>query len=370
MSSGREYTLCDFGWNATQASAVQAVKVQSALDSGEPLVMPVGETVHIDQPLFMEHCPSLRGYGGDLTNQCLGASQFQCDEPAVDILTIKKNHAHVSGIGFHGTGDRYLAGGRGIVVGDGLSHVVGVVIERVTTNRRHAHGIHVRSAGGLVVDRCWLWGHYSALKMQNVVGADTGDNKITNCDFNADMEIGAGIRWTSGGGLYIHGSKFNMGFNHLRMDWSEGSSGNFALIGSSLETCASISVDIRGSHIFKRAQFVGNTWGINSAAIAVRNYNATPGDAGTPWLEDLNISGNTIHTGGAGGPTTYAPAIDLGCVKRALVQGNNIFGHGTASQGIILRQQAVDSAIGPNLIRGCTTPVVNYSLTSSVSAQL
>ena len=336
-----EYSLKDFGWNQTLPASEQVIAVQSALDSGEPLTFK--GTITIDAPLVMEHCPSLRGFGGDLTNRALGVSQIRTGEPDIPMLTMLKSHAVVQGFGFHGDGPPGVRSG--LVVGNGVDYTYAPVIDRITTNFGLHHGIHVKGVGGMVLSNSWLWGSNDAAFIENLIQVDAGDNKVTNCDFNA-LSGGAGLRWHSGGGLYILGCKFVNGTNHINMSWKSGGSGNFTLVGCSLEGGEHISVDIDGNQTFRRAQFTGNTWGGVLMAVAVRNFHSSA------WLEQLVITGNTARVLGNN------PVFDLGCVAEGVVSGNAIHGNGIASTGIHTRNPS-SGTIGKNCIAGCAQTVVN-----------
>lgn len=354
MSNGKYRTLDEFGWTSGLTPSSQRVKVQDAFDSGEPLLMPCGEAVSIsDVGLVANHPLHLVGHGADTAAAASCASMFRSNTPGIQFITIKPT-AHNSRLsGFHIQAD--AAGSTGIVLGDGVTdHLRGAVIESVSTNPSLHFGIHVLGAGGFVIDKCWLWGSDSALRLENLYHSDTGDNKITDSDFNAGP-AGAGIRWTTGGGLYVKGCKFGAGYNHIYMDWGA-SSGNFNLTGCSLETCTHISVDMRGSSTFKRAQLVGNTWGGVILAVAVRNFSPTN------WLEELLIEGNTIDNNSGN------PCMDIGCVSNAFITGNTIRSSGGSVAGIMLRNG--NGAVGQNKIIGCASPVVVAGGTWNVQPQL
>lgn len=353
IANGKERTLDEFGWNSSQSPAAQRANTQAALDSGEPIRLPVGESVTIDEPLVMAHKGgNLVGAGGDITNMATGPSQIRTAVANMPLIRVLGENCYLAGFNLHAD----ALGGAGIVVGDGINdHVRGFVAERISTSFNLLHGIHVKNSGGFVLNKCWLWGSDSALRLENLVSSDTGDNKITNCDFNA-LGSGAGIRWTSGGGLYVTGCKFGAGKNHINIDWNRGGSGNFSLIGCSLETCDHISVDMQGSHDFKRMQIVGNTWGGVIMAIAVRNFSPTN------WLKELLISGNTIDNNSGN------PCIDVGCTDNAFITGNNIRSSGGAVAGIMLRNG--NGAVGVNKIVGCASPVVVAGGSWNVAAQM
>ncbi len=344
MSTGRFWTLDEFGWNASLSDGVQWAKTQDALNSGERLLMPVCETVRIDAPLVMRaKRGNLTGGGGDLTNNANAVSQIRTSVANMPLLRVEADHCHIAGLNLHAD----AAGCTGLVLGDGVTdHVRGVVVERLTTNSVMNFGVHVLSAGGLVLRDSWLSGWDAALRLENRLHSDTGDNKITNVDFNAYGPMGAGIRWTSGGGLYVMASKFVNGLNHISMDWNRGGSGNFSLLGSSLESNRGISLDMRGDYDFKRVQITGNTWGgIPSVAIVARS------NCPSNWLKDLIVTGNTLDCYGVD------PIMDLGCTDNAFITSNTLRGNGTVPYGIYTRNGT--GGIGPNRFSGCGTAVQN-----------
>ncbi len=340
--------LSAFGWLSSQSASVQRAALQSALDSGEPIEW-IG-TVLVDAPLLLRYCPSLTGYGGDVTCGATAASQLRCAEPNVDVLLLTKSNAILADFNVHGDGQRMNGTGRGIVIGEGCTdHVRGVTLDRVTVNSFHRLGMHFVATAGTVLDRCNVLGRQAAIQVENVLDADCGDNFISNCTLGADPTQGACLRWYSGGGLYLTSVKMLQSFNHIRVD-CQGSSGNLSVTGGSLESCSQISVLMTGSVPFTRMQFTGVTWGVSSACLVVGN--ASP----MQWLDNLNVSGCTL-SGGADG----SPLIDLGHVRHAVIMGNELNGNGLASCGVMVRAECTDSRIGPNGIWGCGTPVVSFS---------
>jgi hypothetical protein len=344
-----ERSLSDFGWNTSQSPAAQWAAAQSALDSGEPLTF-LG-TVVIDQPLVAQHCPSLRGFGADLTINAMGASQIVSSDGAIDILTVLKDHCTLSNFNLHRHGGPGT--GRGVVIGDTTKKCVGVTLDRLSTNPYHRHGLHVQAMAKSNVDRCWWQGHEAAVRWQNIHGSDDGDNSIYGTRF-LGWEDSYGLHWTSGGGLYIAACKFLFGSTHMYVDWNDGGSGNLTVTGCSFESNSFISVDMRGSFPFKRAHFDACTWGGVLMALAVRNFNFTPGDGGAiHWLESLSINGCTADTEFA----DNTPIIDVGCTKNALVTGNILRGYGKASCGIFTRNGS--GVVGPNYHAGVPNKVIN-----------
>lgn len=348
MSVGKLRTFDEFGWLVSQSASVQRANVQSAFDSGERLLMPVGDTVQIDAPLVFNHPTELSGAGGDITDTATAASQFRCGVSGVQMLQIRSNHVRLSGFNLHADAPNI----EGIVIGDGTTTRRGVVLEDMTTAATLTRGVRFLSGANCTIRGGSIMGSDAALMIENQHNADEGDNIVQGAKFYSPS--GIGLKWLSGGGLYMGQSKFDGCANHVYVDWSSSGSGGFVAVGNSFETCIGISVDLRGEFPFERMMFVGNTWGVPSVAIAARNFCATN------WLKQLEISSNTIKVMGR------VPALDLGCTDNASVFSNSIDGTGVATAGIITRNGT--GAIGINRIVGCANQHFNYASWSMTSA--
>lgn len=307
---------------------------QSACDSGEPLLMPCGTPIDLSVPLVANHPLHLVGHGADTQVAGSAASMFTTSVANMPMLVLNPtaHNSRISGIAFQAS----ATGGTGIVLGDGTTdHLRGVILDGISTNPNLFFGIHVLAAGGFVIDKCWLWGNDAALRLENRMSADTGDNKITDTDFNAAGATGCGLKWTSGGGLYMKGNKFNTAATHIYMDWSLAASGGLVAVGNSFESCSGISVDLRGEFGFERMMFTGNTWGgIPSVAIASRNF------CSSNWLKDLSIVGNTFSAWGA------SPILDMGCTDNAWIATNVFRGNNIATPSVMIRNGT--GAVGTN----------------------
>lgn len=346
-SSGAPRTLASFGWNASLTPSAQRAAVQSALSSGEPLLAPTNEVVQTDGPLVMDATTTLLG---------TGASDFQCNDPSQDVIQVQADKCLIEAINVTHSS---LGSGCGISVGPNDGNFCRyVTLRRIWTSPNNRAGIHAVATGGLSIEGGNIWGR-DAILWENILSSDAGDNKIVGTDINADPNVGAGIRWLSGGGLYVGLCKFGSGYNHMNIAWNAGASGGLLLEHCSLETCTWISIDIDGSVPFERMHISNNTFGVPIVAIAVRNFQASP------WIKQLKINDNTVKVLGAAGP-----AFDIGSCTQALIDGNDIDGTGVCPAGIIVRPQCTNSHVGENFIRNCWTPVINQSPTTTVATQI
>jgi hypothetical protein len=342
----RYYTFDEFGWSAGLSPASQRSAVQSALDSGERLLAPVHDPVEIDDtPLDMNVTTTLIGNGN---------SKIRCAAPQTPILRVQSEHTTVENVQLIGTNTARTAAA--IIVGpQNGDHARYCTIDRVWTYGTHGIGIQVKATGGLTIKGGMVEGTSCGIRWENTVSCDTGDNKIIGVDINAGNTGGAGLWWTSGGGLYVQQCKFVQGINHVRINNSTGSTGSLMFTGNSFEGNTPISVDMVGNTWFNRMHFVGNSFGVLGAAIVVRNY-VTSGNT-HPWLGGLLIQGNTIQAGQNG-----APCMDIGCAKEPLIGANHIQGNGTAAAAIIVRPECHGGKFEStgSVITGCLTTIQNY----------
>lgn len=349
MANGRFRTFDEFGsptWNSTLSPALQRAAVQSAFDSGEPLLMPCGETVDIDGPLIALHSLHLMGHGADITNRAAALSQFRIGAAGIDLIHVLANNVVLERLNLHAD----AMGGRGIVIGDGVSpDPAGTILNNISTASNLLKGVDLIGGQETSIIDCWLNGQDSAICVNNGFSSDMGDNRIRGGKLNAYGPQGACLRFLSGGGLTVDGgTKFLNAFNHIKMDWRKGGSAGLTVKGCHFENCtSSISVDIDGNKGFERVIFSGNNWGNSSVAIVVRNFQ------GVPWLAELVVSDNVVKVFG----TAPIPAFDFGSVAQLSFDGNIVNGSGIASAGIIVRKPCTGS-IGINTIRNTTGPAI------------
>lgn len=339
MTNGQSWGFDQFAWNATQPDSIQRANVQNAFDSGEPLVMPRGEMVKIDGPLIASHPLHLVGHGADITNSAAALSQFRVGAAGVDMIHVLANNVILERFNLHAD----AMGGRGIVIGDGVSvSPMGTILNNISTGSNLSKGVEFLSGQEACLMDCWLFAQDAAICMNNRISSDTGDNRVRGGELNAYGAAGAGLLFKSGGGLIFEGgTKFLDCFNHIKMDWRPGGSGGLTVKGCSLEICRSaISVDIDGIIGFERMVFEGNSWGNAAVAIAVRNFQ------GVCWLKELVVSNNVVKVFG----TQSIPAFDFGSVAMLSFDGNVIDGQNIASAGVIVRKPCTGS-IGINTIR-------------------
>lgn len=344
----REYTLTEFGWSAGLSPANQRFSAQSALDSGERIGWPVHDPVEIDDtPLDMNVTTTLTGNG---------KSEIRCAAPQTPILRVQSEYSTVSNIKLNGTNAARTAAA--LIVGpQNNDHARYVTIDRIWTPGTHGFGIHVKATGGLTIKGGMVNGTLAGIRWENTVHSDTGDNKIRGVDINAGNEAGAGIWWTSGGGLLVQQCKLNQGYNHVKFDNSTGNTGTFELVGNSLEGNALISMDVVGNSWFNRMNIHSNNFGVLGCAVAVRNY--TTSGAAWPWLGGLSIAGNVFQAGQNG-----ANILDIGCAKDPLIGANHYQGNGTAPVAVFIRQQCSGGKVDltGSLITGCVNSWANYGV--------
>lgn len=350
MANGHYRTFDEFGWNASQSAPVQRANVQSALDSGEPLLRPVGETVLLDGPLVMTAPTTMIGQS---------TSIFNAADITQDILRIEADRAIVDGGQFFR--NQYGAG-KGIVVGpNGGTFCKWVRVRNTHTHINNSVGLHVKATGDLQVSQNNIAGYDSGVLWENILNSDAGDNKFFANDINANSTDGVGFRHRSGGGLYATLNKFGAGKNHVKYEWYYGSSGIAHWVNNGFETCTGISFDMDGTVPFVDMKIALNRFAVPSCAIVVRNFQSAP------WLTDLDVSTNQIYAGAPSG----SPCIDLGSVSVATLNANIIRGGGVAQCGIYVRPQATDIGVGcTNKIRGCVTPVINGGASTTIQPML
>lgn len=344
MASGQYRTFDEFGWASGLSPSAQTAAVQSALNSGEPLLAPVGETVTTDAPLLMDYTTHLIGNGN---------SKFRTADPDIDMIVVRSDRSVIRGLDI----DRTVSGsltGAAIRVGpkpDGYFAIYDTLDDN-QIGYNHKYGVHARKFGGLTVRGGMIAGKEAALRWDNEV-VDTGDSKIIGVDINANNDIGVGLYWTAGGGVYVTNCKFNQGYHHVKIDNSLGNTGSIMIQGNSLEGNTPISIDIMGASYFNRMHIQNNSIGVLGCAIAVRNFNPLGGTA-TPWLNGLMIDGNTIEAGFNG-----SPLMDIGCATNPVIGQNTYHARGGGA-GIILRAPCTGALVdtsGAKFI-GCSPNIV------------
>lgn len=345
MSIGKPRTLDEFGWTSGLSATNQRIAAQAALDSGDPIVLPADPVTIDSVPLDMNVTTSLTGNG---------KSEIRCADPSTPILRIRSEYSTVANFKLNGTNAARTAAA--LIVGpQNGDHARYVTIDRIWTLGTHGYGMHVKATGGLRIMGGMVNGTLAGIRWENIVANDTGDNKILGVDINAGNESGAGIKWTSGGGLLVGYCKFNQGAKHVDFNNSVGNTGTFDLRNNSFEGNTGISVDIVGGSWFNRMSIEGNNFGVLGCAVAVRNY-ATNGPA-WPWLGGLNIVGNTIQAGQNG-----SNVLDIGCAQDPLIGPNQIQGNGTSAVGVYIRPECVGGKVNMSgsVVTGCAHPWANY----------
>lgn len=348
MGVGAFKTLDQFGWISTQSPSAQRANVQNAFDSGEPLLMPAGETVQIDSGLVINHPLHLMGHGSDITNTGISASQFECVTSGIDALTILAHNCILKNFGIQIDS----IGGRGIVIGDGVHVVFGSRLEGISTSSNFSKGVEILSGQEESFVDCNLSAQDAAISINDQVSADEGDRRIRGGELNAYNYLnggqGACILLASGGGLICEGgTKFLNAYYHVKVNWLHGGSGGLVIQGCSLENChGAISIDMDGTQPFTRAVIANNSFGNASVAVVVRNFRSSP------WINSLVVANNVIDVGGP------YPCMDFGSVGELFVHGNTINGGNIATSGITIRNPAT-GCIGINTIRNINGPAIS-----------
>jgi len=341
MTNGRFRTFDEFGsppWNSTLSASAQRAAVQSAFDSGEPLLMPNGETVLIDGPLNISNSLHLMGHGCDVTVGLSARSQFRCPVANTDMIRVLASNVVIEKLHLYAD----AMGGRGFVIGDGTVNAspYGTILTNVSTGANLSKGVEFLSGQKACLTDCFLDSQDAAISRNNLLGADQGDDRIRGGELNAFAPHGVCLLFRSGGGLIFEGgTKFLYGYNHIKGDWTKGGSGTLIVKGCSFENCQGpISVDLDGNQPLIRVNFSGNNWGNSSIAFVVRNFQPNA------WLRNLIISHNNIDIGAA------LPAMDIGSAAEVSIEGNVIDGGGVATVGIVLRRPC-EGSVGTNTIR-------------------
>lgn len=352
MANGAFHTFDEFSWNSTQSASVQRANAQSALDSGEPLLMPCGETVTIDDVgLTISNPTHLVGHGCDIRNTGNALSQFRTGAANSDILRVLAHNTVLEGFGVHAD----AAGGRGIVVGDASTHLPdGVRLTGLSSCTNFAVGCDDISGNELTSFDChWKANGGGTAYRFNNINPGVGDSRIIAGSMYAPGGTGLGILG-GGGGIYLSGgTKFNTCHNHIKMDENTApGGGSFMATGINFEDCESyVSCLFNGSVYFERIGFVGCQWANVSTAVQ------TTGAA--VWLHKLLLASNIVKVMGP----PLLSGFDIEAADGLMIDGNDIDCTGQAYTGMIVRGLC-KGTIGTNLIRNVAAgylPIYNLA---------
>jgi hypothetical protein len=354
MAIGQYKTLNDFGsWSASDPASSQRALLQAALNSGERILLPVGETVTIDAPVYMDYTTELSGNGN---------STIRCDDTQADMLVLRCDRSTVRGIRFVSNNTERT--GAGVRVGpkaDGY-YAIYNSLEHLFFDFNSKYGIHCRKFGGLNIIGGQLQGRVAAVYSDNEV-VDSGDSKLWGADLNASEDGGTCFLWESGGGWTISKNKFNLANCHIKIKHERGNTGGITIVSNNLEGNTPISIDILGNGSwFNRLVIASNNIGVLGCAIAVRNF-LTNGAPATPWLGGLVIGSNTIQAGQNG-----SPIMDIGCAKDPIIDPYHIQGNGTAASPVIIRPQCQGGKVraSQSVMVDCVAGLQNLSFSTAV----
>lgn len=352
--TGSYKTLADFGWAVTDAPSVQTTKLQAALDSRYPILLPNYDPVTIDSTVYMRERTRLLGTGASTIVQTNGAA---------DTLVLQESYCEVNRVFFAAPVGCTASA---IVVGPKLDGDFAIYNDIIAPqfDGNHRFGIKAAKFGGLTVMRGMLRGREAAVFSQNAA-VDTGDSKVLGCDINADATIGSGLWWTAGGGWLVSTNKFNVGNRHVKLESYSGNTGTINLENNSLEGNCTISVDMVGNTLFNRAVINGNNFGVLGVAVAVRNFNVTPGDGGANrWLKGLMVANNVFE---AAHLPNY-PIVDIGCAQDPIIGPNHYQGKSTGNTGVIIRPECHGAVVHQNGSKfvGLATAVQNLGVGTTI----
>jgi hypothetical protein len=191
-------------------------------------------------------------------------------------------------------------------------------IERVTVHDHSVLVSLVNVAGFHLRDSYIVNSIHTGLTIDNPLSHDTGDNLIEGCIFDNHRPGTAAIAGHTSGGLRITNNKILSHDYGFVLNFSDvGSTSDIILSDNSIENQLIGCVRFRneGSKIFENVQIHGNqmvTTGADCIGIE------TPG----PWLSDIDISGNILHTL----PGNHQIVLHGG--RDIFIHGNNFKGNG------------------------------------------